>query len=157
MKALIFGLAVIAATSTVATAQKIAMAPESVKNSFSARFPNRQIKSWRKINETYVAAFVSDDKKYKVTFTSDGKWVKTETRIKWKDVPTPVKAAFENSEYISWQRTGVLEMESPGSQPVYVIHVNNGNSLDADHYAFKDDYTLFLTPEGKWLKKEKEC
>ncbi|HEX9509471.1 MAG TPA: hypothetical protein VF939_03245 [Puia sp.] len=40
---------------------------------------------------------------------------------------------------------------------VATAQIDNGINLDADHYAFKDHYTLFFTPDGKLIKEEKNC
>jgi hypothetical protein len=157
MKTFVMTLAVIIATSIVATAQKTFKIPQSVKESFAVKFPGIQVKKWNKVKENYVAIFKSQNKKHKVNFTSDGKWVKTATKIKWKDIPESIKTAFARSKYLSWKKNEITVIETPENSKLFVIEVDNLNEFHSEDYVLKDDYSLFFTPDGTLIKEEKHC
>ncbi|MDE3183160.1 MAG: PepSY-like domain-containing protein [Bacteroidota bacterium] len=157
MKTFVMTLAVIIATSIVATAQRTSKIPQSVKESFAVKFPGTRVKKWNKVKENYTAIFESQNKKQKVTFTLDGKWVKTETKIKWKDIPESIKTAFAKSKYLSWKKNEIIVIDMPENSKLFVIEVDNESEFHGEDYVLKDDYSLFFTPDGKLIKEEKHC
>lgn len=157
MKTFVITLAVLIATSTVATAQKTSKIPHSVKESFALKFPDIVVKKWNKLKENYTAIFKSQTKKHKVTFTSDGKWIKTETKIKWKDIPQSIRTAFDKSKYLSWKKNEITVIETPENSKLFVIEVDNLSEFHGEDYVLKDDYSLFFNPDGKLIMEEKHC
>jgi hypothetical protein len=94
---------------------------------------------------------MQDGKKLMAWYSEGSNWIKTEKRIPLsKDLPLAVKKGFDNSQYISWHIDNIKEVSMRNaSSPVYVIHVDNGDKLDSDHYdAMKKDVYLSFDPEG---------
>lgn len=124
--------------------------PKSIEVKIANRYPNSHIKGWERKNDQYVIK-VEQDKKKKMAFYSEGgNWIKTEEHIPLsKDLPLAVKKGFDNSQYVSWHIDNIKEVSMKNASPVYVIHVDDGDKLDADHVdAFKTNVFLSFNPEG---------
>ena len=71
-----------------------------------------------------------------------------------KDLPLPVRESLLNDGYGSYYIDAIKEIVSAG-QPVYVLHIDDGPSLDAYHYdAFKKDYKLSFAQNGVLKDKQ---
>ena len=130
--------------------------PQNIAPSFAAKYPNAKIKKWEMRNEQYIVDFTDDRNKCAAYYSPGGGWIKTEVSIPWtKDLPMAVRKSVQNSGYGQWRVDGIKEVMTAG-QPLYVLHVDDGDSLDSDHYdAFKKDYMLSFTADGILKDKEK--
>jgi hypothetical protein len=134
-------------------------APQNIVSNFSIKYPGVQVKQWQAAKGPskgmYVAKFTQDGKKSLAYYSSTGDWIKTERKIKWTwNLPAAVKAGWEKTEYVRWYVETMKEVETPG-QHVYVMHVNNGPTLGAEHAQFQEGYLLYFSGAGELIQKEK--
>ncbi|HLG33484.1 MAG TPA: PepSY-like domain-containing protein [Bacteroidia bacterium] len=156
MKKLIIVLLVLFTTNIVAQ-NNTRKVPEVVLNKFTKKYPNAELKKWKREKDFYLAKFIISNRKYFAFYSSDGTWQRTETNIKWKNLPVEVMNGVRKSEYNSWKISEIKQVEM-SDQMVYLLLVDNGNLLDADRYpVFKEDFILYFTSEGNILKKVKKC
>ena len=124
--------------------------PKNIEVKINSRYPNAHIRGWEMKNEEYVIEVMQYGKKLMAWYSNGGNWIKTEEHIPLsKDLPLAVKRGFDNSEYVSWHIDNIKVVSMKNASPVYVIHVDNGDKLDSDHYdAMKKDVLLSFDTEG---------
>ncbi|HMI01190.1 MAG TPA: hypothetical protein VK541_01835 [Pedobacter sp.] len=129
--------------------------PASIASSFSAKYANARVKKWKQRDSEYLVNFTMDKKKCLAFYTCGGEWIKTEISLPLsKDLPLPVRESLLNDGYGSYYIDAIKEIVSAG-QPVYLLHIDDGPSLDADHYdAFKKDYKLSFAQNGVLKDKQ---
>jgi hypothetical protein len=157
MKKLIILIAIAMFSETmIAQANKIVEPPQPVSAAFASRFPNAQLKKWELRKEGYIADFRLDGRKLFAYYAADGSWKGTETPIKWtKNLPAAVKEGWRNGDYSAWTVLDIKRIETP-EQPLYTLHVNNGNLLDANkHDAYLEEYVLFFNEKGEMVRKDR--
>jgi hypothetical protein len=129
--------------------------PQRVIAAFSKKYPNTRVKKWEAEKDGYRAKFIAGEKKMFAFYFADGNWKMTWTKLKWiKDLPESIMVSLKENGYAGWRVVEMREIETQHGHE-FEIHIDNGNLLDADHYAFKDDYLLLFTVDGKLYKKEK--
>jgi hypothetical protein len=123
--------------------------PNKIAVSFDSRYPQAHRKGWEMQQDLCKIDFVNDRRKSSAWYTADGQWVRTEVKIPWmKDLPQQVRNSVDRSPYTSWYVDNIRE-EISGKGILYVLHVDDGNSLDSDHYdAFRKDRILSYTADG---------
>jgi hypothetical protein len=128
--------------------------PKIIAPSFFAKYPEARLRSWEMIGDEYVVRYVDEKSKCAAYFSSDGQWIKTQSHIPWtKDLPESVRRSILNNGYGRWFVDGITKVQTPG-QILYVLHVDDGSTLDSEHYdTFRDDYLLTFTPEGALTEK----
>ena len=124
--------------------------PQAIAAGFNAKYPNAKIKSWGMDHEEYKVKFTTEKNKEVGYFSADGRWLRTEKHLALtKDLPPAVREGFENSPYAAWYIDRINQLEQPDQPVSYVIHVDNGDLLDAWHYdAFKYECLLYFDHEG---------
>jgi len=66
--------------------------PESVRKNFQEKYPGENDPDWRlDKNNNFESHFKIDGIKYRADFSPDGHWIETETNIKKKNLPKPIK------------------------------------------------------------------
>jgi hypothetical protein len=120
--------------------------PKPVQTAFFTQYPPASLKKWELRKEGYVAVFKIDGKKHYAYYTADGKWVATETRVKrTRHLPDAVRQAWLNSGYADWYVHNIRKMETAEGHS-YVMHLNDGNKLDANHFdAHNRDHVLVMS------------
>jgi hypothetical protein len=123
--------------------------PQPVQASFYTQFPPASLKKWEVRKEGYIAVFKINGRKQYAYYTSDGKWVATESRVKrTRHLPEAVRTAWLNSGYAHWSVHNIRKLETADGQHSYVMHLNDGNTLDANKFdAFNKDHTLVLAQQ----------
>ena len=129
--------------------------PPKVASSFTAKYANARIKKWEKRGDEYMLNFMNDERKCVAFYSFDGGWIRTEISLPWsKDLPLPVQKSLQNNGYGNCYIDGIKEVLSAG-RLFYVLHVDDGPSLDADHYdAFKQNYRLIFSQDGVMSEKQ---
>jgi hypothetical protein len=142
-------------TKTAATGKKDL--PKNIASSFTAKYPDARIKKWEMKDNDYIVRFDENNEKCTSWYTPDGKWVKTERHFALsKDLPAAVREGFNHSPYMSWHIDNIKEVMNNDGQPLYVLHVDDGDKWDSDHYdAFKTDYLIYFSPDGTLKNKVK--
>lgn len=107
--------------------------PPMVSQSFSQQYPNTKMKAVKEENDKFIIIFTSNKRHCEASFSKDGKWLQTITRIKYtSQLPLNIRNAFYNSPYSSWYINSIRKCELP-NESSYSFEINNGNLLDSDH------------------------
>ncbi len=123
-------------------------------SSFKNKYPNESVKTIKHKHDGYMVVFMDSNKKSKAYFDSKAKWQKTETGLRWKEVPDSVKIGLNRSEYRGWAIQDSKRVETP-NRIIYAIEVDNGNTLDRDHaISFSKNCYVDFTPSGKLIREE---
>lgn len=74
--------------------------PTAVQTAFNQKFPNATDVDWSKEkNGEWEAEFeTAGDHEMSANFSADGKWLETETEIKFSELPAPVQAALQGKK-----------------------------------------------------------
>ena len=84
-------------SSIAANAQKTP--PTAVVTTFNQKFQNVEDLEWeQEKNGEWEAEFEQNDIESSASFSTDGKWLETETEIKTADLPAPVLAALKGKK-----------------------------------------------------------
>ncbi len=126
-------------------AQKLTMdkVPAAAANAFKLKFPNGSQPGWSKEEKDFEVEFFNGKKRQSALFDNSGKWLETETEIKYNTVPMKVQNAFQK-EFEGYQLQEVFEVEKPE------------NIINYELIAFKGtkNYELVYSTKGELLKKE---
>lgn len=118
---------------------KEALVPQSVLNSYKEKYKKLEVKSWLQDGENYAAAFDKGESTYKATFTSDGKWIQSSTKVKEEAVSGAVKKSIKNTEWKDWKISQSYKVETPEFKKLFVLHMKKG----------KEKKILTFDPLGK--------
>jgi hypothetical protein len=134
-KKLIFSLVILFSVASVdAQFRKI---PAEVTDAFKAKYSNASGVSWKDKLSSFQADFKIDDKEMKSTFSSQGEWIKTETKHPFEKVPSDVKDGFKKSKYASQPVQEVTKIEEKDKTTQYKIVIKKND--------FNKRYLIFST------------
>lgn len=133
--ALFFCIALLSAcNSNFFSSQSGDQLPNTIAQSFLLHYPNTKIEGFKKENEAFVIHFINDSKQCDASFSADGKWIESITKIKWtSQLPSEIKKTFDKTQYASWNVSSINKYQFP-KDSCFSLAVNNGNLLDADHH-----------------------
>lgn len=153
---ILFSIALLSETM-IAQANNSVVVPQVVLTAFTNRFPSAQIRDWQQRPEGYIADFKLSGQKLFAYYAADGTWKGTESPIKWtKNLPLAVREGWKNSGYGAWYVEDIKKIDQPEG-PLYVLHVDNGVTLDSDHHdAFFEEYVIFFNETGQLVRKDKK-
>ena len=110
---------------------------------FNLKFPNATKVNWEKENATeYEANFLLDGKKHSANYSTDGKWLETESIITFSELPEMVQNSF-NLQHKGAKVKLSSKIENYKIQNYYEIEVRKG--LKTIEY--------FYTADGKSFKE----
>lgn len=112
----------------------------TIVNALNAKYPQAGRVEWDMKQNYHVAEFWQNGVEVEAWFDSNGKWMMTETDIKFPSLPEAVKNSFNASEYKTWRIEDVDKIEKTGMETVYVIEVEKGIQEINLYYA--EDGTL---------------
>ncbi len=116
---------------------------QTVKDAFEAKYPTATRVSWEKKGDYRVAEFWLDNQETHAWFDDSGEWYMSKTELKTINaLPEKVQEGFRKSEYANWEVDDVDYVERPGSEPVYIIQVEQG----------KQEIDLYYSQEGILIK-----
>ncbi|MGZ3751824.1 MAG: hypothetical protein ACXVJB_02800 [Mucilaginibacter sp.] len=120
--------------NTIAQTSSEKTIPQTIINSFNAKYPGVSVKNWKSSGDKYVAKAVISNHKSFVTFGNNGAWINTTTRISWPwKLPKNIKESYGKSKYHSWHLYSVMRIEKPVGES-FGLMVDNGNlQIDATH------------------------
>lgn len=108
-------------------------------------YPNAVAITWSQKENYYIATFIQDGFEKKTWMNANAQWVMTNTELQTTDQLTPgVYNNFTFSPYSTWTVNNVNFIEFPRQPSMYVITVNQENSVST--------YQLFYTPDGRLLQ-----
>jgi hypothetical protein len=115
--------------STCLFAQEISPLAETA---LQEKYPNAQSVEWDKVGKgEYQADFVLNGTEMSVTFDANGGWLETETKLKNKDLPKPVKD-YVAKTYPKGAISEVALLEKPTlKEGIYRVEIEN-NGKDSD-------------------------
>jgi len=151
-KTLFISTAILLGTLALAQAKTV---PQNISVAFSAKYPNATVKKWKHSNSNYSAEFSVDNKKSIAYYSAGGNWERTETKIKWTwNLPSAVHQTLEKNGYLRFYIMDMKKVETSNGV-TYVVHYNDGNTLDSDHHdAFTQYFLLHISETGELIKKE---
>lgn len=124
-------------------------APQSLRTEFNGEYPNAVDIEWERRKGHVVAEFslpgVSDD--CEAWYTKSGKWVMTEFKIRYSELPQAVRTSFETSYGTETPVDDVSRIERNGEPTIYFIEatiVLNGLLTDV-YLDYAEDGTLLRT------------
>jgi Putative beta-lactamase-inhibitor-like, PepSY-like len=129
---------------TLLSFQLCAQVPALVEQAFTKKFSSATQVKWERESDTeYEANFKLDDVHYSANFSSDGKWLETESPCTYEELPADVLSAFE--------------ITFPGKSPRHVYMIQTSELkilweleiLDGLHRR-----DLLYYPDGKLYQKE---
>lgn len=116
---------------------------QTVKDAFEAKYPTATRVSWEKKGNYRVAEFWLNNQETHAWFDNSGEWYMSKTELKTINaLPAKVQEEFRKSEYANWKVDDVDYVERPGSEPVYIIEVEQG----------KQEIDLYYSQEGILIK-----
>ena len=86
--------------------------PEKVVKGFLDKYPGKADSNWIKDGDDFIVTFTSEGKWYDVRISTKGKWLETIILINYEDMPASVKAAFEKSEFATYEQLKIDQVES---------------------------------------------
>jgi hypothetical protein len=115
--------------------------PDAVSNHFKTTYPNAQAMDWDAEKDgTYNVDFKNDGKKWEAYYAADNSWIRTERDVSKNEVPQAVWDALSQSEYSTWKRDDIKELQTPLHPSVYEIEVEkDGQEV---HLNFLPDGTM---------------
>jgi uncharacterized membrane protein YkoI len=122
--------------------------PEVVKKALKTKYPAATVTDWdwKADKNAYKADLRMDGKEMDASFSPEGKWLKTKTKISAKQLPPAVTKAVTGGEYKSWILSDFAEIETPDKGKMYKVEVKSG----AEQYDLKYD------ANGNLLEKQKD-
>lgn len=114
-----------------------------IESAFHDRYPLATRAEWEFRLGYYVADFRQNTAEAEAWFTPQGVWHMTETDVRYADLPSTVRSAFEQSEYYAgWRIDDIDMLEYPDRETVYIIEVEQNRAK----------YDLYFTPDGVLAK-----
>jgi uncharacterized membrane protein YkoI len=112
--------------STIFSASAKITPPAAVSKAFKTQFANATDIKWGKENATeYEAEFMQDGVKHSANFSSKGKWIETETAIKYSEIPKAVQASFETA-HKGTKKKEIAKIEKANGTIIYEIEITIG-------------------------------
>ncbi len=129
---------------------------DGIKN----KYPHSTLTKFKRKKDYYQATFIFEGKTHVSTFSKEGKWLKMETELLWKDLPDSVRAAYWKTPYRQMKMEEIKELETPAEGKLFVIEANDmGRYEQADSeipLAFATEYLVYFNENGEKIKVEKE-
>lgn len=122
-----------------------ATSPATFHAALKKIYPQARNVIWSQQGNYYVATFTQNGFQKKVWMNANARWVMTDTDLQNTDQLTPtVYNDFTFSQYSMWTVNDVNLMEFPRRPALYVITVNQDNSVST--------YQLFYAQDGRLLQ-----
>ncbi len=114
----------IVVTYTISIAQT--KTPVAVSSAFASKFPGATKVKWGKEGaHEFEAEFEMAGMKNSANYSEDGKWLETETGIKYESLPEKVRMAFEKSHKSSEVKE-TSSIETSKGRSFYEIEIKQG-------------------------------
>ena len=101
--------------------------PAVVTDSFKVRFENASGVSWKDKLTSFQADFKQGEKEMKASFSSNGEWLKTETKHTYQSLPAEVKDGFKKSKFADLNVLDVLQVDEKDKDTQYRIIVKKND------------------------------
>ncbi len=94
-----------------------------VRTAFSKKYAVSSEENWARVDHSILISFRSGNEYYDAFFDEKGKWLRTETAIRFEQLPKIVQDSLKTGEFSTWQKGSVLKVELPGAAENYRIYV----------------------------------
>jgi len=94
-----------------------------IRTAFEKKYASTSEENWARVDNSILISFRSGNEYYDAFFDEKGKWLRTETAIRFEQLPKNVQDSLKTGEFSSWQKGSVLKVESPGAAENYRIYV----------------------------------
>ena len=85
-----------------------------IVNAFNTKYPKASKIEWKEKKGYYVAKFYDNNTETEAWFDNAGKWVMTESDIRYNALPQAIRNDFERSMYKNWKRDDIDKIERAG-------------------------------------------
>ena len=107
---------------------------EAVNEAFHKRYPNASRPSWDTEKGYAVVDFRQNGTEVEAWFDMDGNWILSETDIRYKDLPQPIRQDYEGGSYAKWRMGDIDCIERPDREALYILEVESGREEYELHY-----------------------
>lgn len=104
-----------------------------IVSALNAKYPKADKVEWKQKQGYYVAEFHDNGIESEAWFDGAGKWMMTESDVKYNALPQAIRNHFEKGNYSNWKRDDIDKIERVGMKPVYIIEVEK-EGQDTDLY-----------------------
>lgn len=111
-------------------------------SAMNAKYPKATKVEWKQKHDYQVAEYYDNGIESKAWFDNNGKWLMTESDMKYSALPSTIRNNFEKSMYNGWKRGDVDKIEREGMPAVYVVEVEKEGQ----------DTDLYFTSNGMLVK-----
>lgn len=101
--------------------------PAEVTDSFKAKYDNASGVSWKDKITSFQADFKQGNKEMRAAFSSNGEWIKTETKHSYESLPPDVKDGFKKSKFADLTIIEVLQVEEKDKETQYRVVVKKND------------------------------
>ncbi len=115
--------------------------PAEVTESFKAKYENASGVSWKDKLTSFEADFRQKDKEMKAFFSSNGEWIKTETKYSVESLPSEVRDGFKKSKFADLNVLDVSLIDENDKELQYRIVVKK-NDISKKSLVFSKDGQL---------------
>lgn len=100
------------------------LSPE-VRTAFAKKYASTSEENWARVDNSILISFCSENEYYDAFFDVKGKWLRTETAIRYEQLPQIIRDRMKTGEFSTWQKGSVFKVDKPGSGESYRICVYN--------------------------------
>lgn len=127
--------------------------PEAkVISSLSAKYPKASRVEWEQEKGYQVAEFREKGVECKAWFSNDGKWIMTESDLKYGALPATIRSDVEKGEYCSWKKDDIDKIERAGMPAVYVLEMKKDGQEAELYYSENGELMKVITERQKKQK-----
>lgn len=120
--------------------------PNAVKKTFNEKYPNATHIDWEQEDDAeWEAEFKLEKTEYSAKFTTEGKWIETESEIKVKLLPQTVLSAIAE-KFPNYEIEEAELINSPIFKNAYEIEVE----------ANEIEYEIIVDADGKIISEKEE-
>lgn len=113
-----------------------------IVSAMNARYPKATKMEWKQKHGYQVAEYYDNGVESEAWFDNNGKWLMTESDLKYSALPAAVRNSFERSMYAGWKKDDIDKIERDGMPAVYIIETEKEG----------DDTDLYFTANGNLVK-----
>jgi hypothetical protein len=117
--------------------------PALVNNAFKAKFPAATKVKWEKEGKSYEAEFLQNNVETSALFGFDGKWIETEIKIEFNDLPSAVQQEI-NTRFNDYKKNEFNK----------ITHVSKGVYYEVEIEQGKDKYDIMFDKNGKIIERK---
>lgn len=120
--------------------------PAAIVSAYKSKFANAAETKWKQTKKGNFRAMHKDgDNKVEATFSPDGTWKNTRTKLGASNIPSSI-TSYISSNYADYEVKKVVMHDNDGKEMKYVASLKNG----------EEKKTLVFDKAGEFLKEKKK-